>query len=240
MQSPKCFKPIFWTKLMIVVKLFENSQNVHKIISFWILALSFKNWKWNFQNKIKVWFWFCLPNLLYLFSNPFYKSKYALRSKKGRKKFLNQLWSRMSTSTFTPLGQVETWIFDCPFGCAKAKWGQANPRAFGYGWITWKEGVGSSKGQKVVERVFGSCGWFPCVCGSTKGSHNIEPRDSQTDELYCGRFGCHQHCPKWGFCQRNFQGEAAKLFCREGDQNQASAAVVVPNRGVYGNIMPQN
>ncbi len=127
MQSPKCFKPIFWTKLMIVVKLFENSQNVYKIISFWILAISLKNWRWNFQNKTKFWFCFCLPNLLYLFSNPFYKSKYALRSKRGRKKFLNQLWSRMNTSTFTPLNQVETWILWLPFWVCQGKRGASKP-----------------------------------------------------------------------------------------------------------------
>jgi hypothetical protein len=37
----------------------------------------------------------------------------------------------------------------------------------------------------------------------------------------------------------NHQGEATGLLCREGDQNQLGAIVVVQSRGVYANITLQ-
>ncbi len=46
--------------------------------------------------------------------------------------------------------------------------------------------------------------------------------------------------PKWRFYHGNHQGESAKHFHGERDQNQTDVTVVTPSKGVYENIAPQN
>jgi hypothetical protein len=73
--------------------------------------------------------------------------------------------------------------------------------------------------------------WTPFVClWFNKGSNNLKLGDNQVVESHCGRFRCHRQCPKWGFCQGHHQGKVARLFHREGDQNQVGATVVAPSR----------
>jgi hypothetical protein len=46
------------------------------------------------------------------------------------------------------------------------------------------------KGEEFIFKNFGFYGRLSCVCGPTKGSHNIELKDNQTNELHCEKFGC--------------------------------------------------
>jgi hypothetical protein len=93
---------------------------------------------------------------------------------------------------------------------------------------------------KCVQGASSFCGCLPCVCGPTRGSHSTKLGNSQVDESHCGRFGCHQQCPKWGLCQGNHQSKVANLLCKERDQNQTSVVVVALSKNIYGNKTPQN
>jgi hypothetical protein len=43
----------------------------------------------------------------------------------------------------------------------------------------WEVRGGGFKSGGIIQKVFGSCGCFLCVYGSTRERHNTKPRDNQ-------------------------------------------------------------